>query len=39
MLNQQTFVSALYAACVRYVCDEVVRILDLSEDDYCVGLS
>ena len=32
MLNQHTFVSALVAACVPYVCDEGVRILYLSED-------
>ena len=34
MLNQQTVDAAVDAACVRYACDEVVRILDLSEDEY-----
>lgn len=31
--------SALYVACVRYACDEVVRILDLSEDEYYMPYS
>ena len=34
MLNQHTFDAALAGACVRYACDDVVRILDLSEDEY-----
>ena len=34
MLNQQTFEAALDVACVRYVCDEVCCILNLSEDEY-----
>ena len=32
MLNQHTFDAAIDAACVRYTCDEVFHILDLSED-------
>ena len=41
MMNQNTFDAAVDAACVRYACNEVVRILDLSEDEYylpCSGL-
>ena len=41
MFNQQTFDATVDAASVRYTCDEVVRILDLSEDEYyvpCAGL-
>ena len=34
MMNQNTFDAAVDAACVRYACNEVVRILDLSEDEY-----
>ena len=30
---------AVDAACVRYVCNEVVRIFDLSEDEYYVPSS
>ena len=33
MLNQQSFNPALDVACVRYVCDEVYRILNLSKDE------
>ena len=36
MLNQQTFDTAVNAACVLYTCDEMVHILDLSEDEYYV---
>ena len=39
MMNQNTFEAAVDAACVRYVCNEVVRILDLSEDEYYVPSS
>ena len=39
MMNQNTFDVAVDAACVRYACNEVVRILDLSEDDYYVPSS
>ena len=39
MLNQQTFDAALDVACVQYVCDETFRILDLSEDEYCMPSS
>ena len=39
MMNQNTFDAAVDAACVRYVCNEVVRILDLSEDEYYVPSS
>ena len=39
MLNQQTFVSALDAACVRYAYDEVVRVLDMSKGEYYVPSS
>ena len=39
MMNQNTFETAVDAACVRYVCNEVVRILDLSEDEYYVPSS
>ena len=35
MTNDQTFYTALEGACVRYVSNEVVRILDLSDDDEC----
>ena len=34
MMNKNTFDAAVDAACVRYACNEVVRILDLSEDEY-----
>ena len=34
MMNQNSFDAAVDAACVRYACNEVVRILDLSEDEY-----
>ena len=34
MLNQQTFDVAVDEECVRYTCAEVVRMLDLSDDDY-----
>ena len=33
LLNQQSFDAAPDAACVRYVCDEVCRILNLSKDE------
>ena len=39
MINQNTFDAAVDAACVRYACNEVVRILDLSEDEYYVPSS
>ena len=39
MMNQNTFDAAVDAACVRYACNEVVRILDLSEDEYYVPSS
>ena len=39
MMNQNTFDAAIDAACVRYACNEVVRILDLSEDEYYVPSS
>ena len=39
MMNQNTFDAAVDAACVRYACNEVVRILDLSEDEYYVPYS
>ena len=39
MMNQNTFNAAVDAACVRYACKEVVRILDLSEDEYYVPSS
>ena len=39
MMNQNTFNAAVDAACVRYACNEVVRILDLSEDEYYVPSS
>ena len=39
MMNQNTFEAAVDAACVRYACNEVVRILDLSEDEYYVPSS
>ena len=39
MMNQNTFDAAVDAACVRYACTEVVRILDLSEDEYYVPSS
>ena len=39
MMNQNTFELAVDAACVRYACNEVVRKLDISEDEYCVPSS
>ena len=39
MMNQNTFEAAVDAACIRYACNEVVRILDLSEDEYYVPSS
>ena len=39
MLNQQTFDVAVDEACVRYTCAEVVRILNLSDDEYYVPSS
>ena len=39
MMNQNTFDAAVDAACVRYACNEVVRILDISEDEYYVPSS
>ena len=39
MMNQNTFDAAVDTACVRYACNEVVRILDLSEDEYYVPSS
>ena len=39
MMNQRTFDAAVDAVCVRYACNEVVRILDLSEDEYYVPSS
>ena len=39
MMNQNTFDAAVDAACVRYACNKVVRILDLSEDEYYVPSS
>ena len=39
MMNQNTFDAAVDAAFVRYACNEVVRILDLSEDEYYVPSS
>ena len=39
MMNQNTFDAGVDAACVRYACNEVVRILDLSEDEYYVPSS
>ena len=39
MMKQNTFDAAVDAACVRYACNEVVRILDLSEDEYYVPSS
>ena len=39
MMNQQTVDAAVDAACVRYACDEVVRVLNLSEDVYYVPSS
>ena len=39
MMNQNTFDAAVDAACVRYACNEVVHILDLSEDEYYVPSS
>ena len=38
-MNQNTFDAAVDAACFRYTCNEVVRILDLSEDEYYVPSS
>ena len=34
MLNQQSVDAAVDAACVRYACDEVDRILYMLEDEY-----
>ena len=39
MMNQNTFDAAVDAACVRYSCNEVVRVLDISEDEYYVPSS
>ena len=39
MLNKQTFDVALDVACVRYVFDELVRMLNLLEDEYCMPSS
>ena len=39
MMNKNTFDAAVDAACVRYACNEVVRILDISEDEYYVPSS
>ena len=39
MMNQNTFEAAVDAACIRYACNEVVRILDLSQDEYYVPSS
>ena len=39
MMNQQTVDAAVDAAYVPYACDEVVRILNLSEDEYYVPSS
>ena len=39
MMNQNTYDAAVDAACVRYACNEVVPILDLSEDEYYVPSS
>ena len=39
MLNQHTFDATVDAACVRYACDEVVRLSDFSEDEYYVPSS
>ena len=39
MLNQQTFDVAVDEACLRYTSAEVVRILDLSDDEYYVPSS
>ena len=39
MINQHTVDAVVDAACVRYACDEVVRILNLSEDEYYVPFS
>ena len=33
LLNQQSFDASSDEACVRYVCDEVCRILNLSKDE------
>ena len=35
MTNEQNFYKALDIACVRYVSNEVVRILNLRDDDKC----
>ena len=39
MMNQNTFETAVDAACIRYACNELVRILDLSEDEYYIPSS
>ena len=39
MMNQNTFDAAVDAACVRYACNEVVRILYISEEEYYVPSS
>ena len=39
MLNQQTFEAAIDVACVLCVCDEVHRILNVSEDEYYITSS
>ena len=36
ILNEQAFYAAFDAGCVRYVRDEVVRILNLSDDEYYI---
>ena len=38
-MNQHTVDVAVEGACVRYACDDVVRILNLSEDQYYVPSS
>ena len=39
MMNKNTFEAAVDAASVRYTCNEVVLILDISEDEYYVPSS
>ena len=38
-MNQKTVYAAVDAACVRYACDEVVCILNMSKDEYYVPSS
>ena len=38
-MNQNTFDAAVDAGCVRYASNEVVRIFDISEDEYYVPSS